>query len=137
MAVKKENKDFTPATGKRKSAIARVRIMKDNSKGIKITINDKDYKEYLNYIEWQEEILKPLKLAGRENINISIKTHGGGVRGQVDAIRHGIAKALLATDEELRTSLRKEGFLTRDSRIKERKKPGLRKARRAPQWSKR
>lgn len=137
MAVKKENKDFIPATGKRKSAIARVRIMKDNAKGIKITINEKDYKEYLNYIEWQEEILKPLKLAGRENISISIKVHGGGTRGQVDAIRHGISKALLASDEELRTSFRKEGFLTRDSRIKERKKPGLRKARRAPQWSKR
>ena len=82
-------------------------------------------------------ILKPLNLTGRDNIAISIKVQGGGTRGQVDAIRHGISRALLKTDEELRTTLRKEGLLTRDDRRKERKKPGLRKARRAPQWSKR
>jgi len=137
MAVKKENKDYIPAVGKRKRAIARVRIIKDNAKGVKITVNDKDYKEYLPYFQWQELILKPLQLVGRDNITISIKVEGGGIKGQVDAIRHGIAKALLKTDEELRTTLRKDGLLTRDSRIKERKKPGLRKARRAPQWSKR
>lgn len=137
MAVKKDNKNYTPAVGKRKSAIARVRILKETAKGVKITINDKDYKEYLNYFQWQEEILKPLKLAGVDKVNISIKIHGGGTKGQVDAIRHGIAKALLKDDEELRATLKKEGLLTRDSRVKERKKPGLKKARRAPQWSKR
>ncbi|MFA6466516.1 MAG: 30S ribosomal protein S9 [Patescibacteria group bacterium] len=137
MAVNKENKDYIPAVGKRKRAIARIRIIKDNAKGIKITINDKDYKEYLPYFQWQELILKPLNLVGRDNITISIKVEGGGIKGQVDAISHGIAKALLKTDEELRATLRKNSLLTRDSRIKERKKPGLRKARRAPQWSKR
>lgn len=137
MAVKKENKEYIPAVGKRKRAIARVRIIKNNAKGLKITINDKDYKEYLPYFQWQNLILKPLKLVGRDNITISIKVQGGGIKGQVDAIRHGISRALLKTDEELRTTLRKEELLTRDDRRKERKKPGLRKARRAPQWSKR
>jgi len=137
MAVKKDNKDYTPAVGKRKRAIARVRIINTNAKGLKITVNDKDYKEYLPYFQWQELILKPLKLAGRDNITISVKVQGGGVKGQVDAIRHAISRALLKTDAELRTTLKKEGLLTRDDRKKERKKPGLRKARRAPQWSKR
>jgi small subunit ribosomal protein S9 len=137
MAINKENKEYIPATGKRKRAIARIRIIKDNARGIKITINSKDYKEYLPYFQWQELILKPLNLVGRDNITISIKVEGGGIKGQVDAISHGIAKALLKTDEELRATLRKNSLLTRDSRIKERKKPGLRKARRAPQWSKR
>ena len=137
MAIKKENKEYIPAVGKRKRAIARVRIIKNNVKGLKITINDKDYKEYLPYFQWQELVLKPLKLVGRDNITISVKVQGGGIKGQVDAIKHGIAKALLKTDEELRTTLRKEDLLTRDDRRKERKKPGLKKARRAPQWSKR
>ena len=137
MAVKKEHKDYISAVGKRKRAVARVRIIKGNVKGIKITVNDKDYKEYLPYTQWQELILKPLNLTGRDNIAISIKVQGGGVRCQVGAISHGISRALLKTDEELRATLRKEGLLTRDDRRKERKKPGLRKARRAPQWSKR
>ena len=137
MAVKKENKDYIPAVGKRKRAIARIRIIKDNAKGVKITVNDKDYKEYLPYFQWQELVLKPLKLVGRDNITISIRVAGGGIKGQVDAIKHGIARALIKTDEDLRPNLKKEGFLTRDSRRKERKKPGLKKARRAPQWSKR
>jgi len=137
MGKKTENKDYTPAVGKRKCAVARVRILKQSAKGINIIINDKDYKVYLPYQDWQETVLKPLKVVGQDNIALSIKVHGGGTKGQVEAIRHGISRALLKIDEELRTTLRKEGLLTRDSRIKERKKPGLRKARRAPQWSKR
>ena len=78
-----------------------------------------------------------MKLVGRDNITISIRVAGGGIKGQVDAIKHGIARALLKTDEDLRATLKKEGLLTRDARKKERKKPGLKKARRAPQWSKR
>lgn len=136
MAVKENNK-YTPAVGRRKSAIARVRILKETAKGIKIVVNEKDYKEYFPYFEWQETVLKPLKTVGRDNVSISIKIQGGGPKGQVDAVAHGIARALLKEDEELRATLRKEGLLTRDSRVKERKKPGLRKARRAPQWSKR
>jgi len=133
----KENNKYTPTVGKRKSAVARVRLMKEQGKGIKITVNEKDYKEYFPYFEWQEMVEKPLKAVGYDNAIVSIKIHGGGPKGQVDAVAHGIARALVAQDEELRTTLRKEGLLTRDSRIKERKKPGLRKARRAPQWSKR
>ena len=89
------------------------------------------------YNEWQEIVLRPLRTVGEDNISLSVKVHGGGIKGQAEAIRHGISRALLKTNEELRTTLRKEGLLTRDSRVKERKKPGLRKARRAPQWSKR
>lgn len=131
------NKDYIPAVGKRKSAVARVRILSEKVNSIKITINDQDYKDYLPYFEWQSEILKPLELTGQDKVAISIRVQGGGKKGQVDSIRHGISKALLEVNEEFRTVLKKEGLLTRDSRIKERKKPGLRKARRAPQWSKR
>jgi small subunit ribosomal protein S9 len=137
MTKDKDNKDYIPAVGRRKTAIARVRILNKNVKGIEITVNGKDYKEYFPYFEWQEALLAPIKVAGRENIAISIKVLGGGQRGQAEGVRHGIARALLISDEELRPNLRKEGFLTRDSRRKERKKPGLKKARRAPQWSKR
>ena len=129
--------NYTPAVGKRKRAIARIRVLHKNTKGIKIIINDKDYKDYLPYFEWQNIILEPLELTGQDNINITIKIFGGGIKGQVDAIKHGIAKALLKNDEELRSTLKKAGLLTRDSRKKERKKPGLKKARKAPQWSKR
>ncbi|MDD5749532.1 MAG: 30S ribosomal protein S9 [Patescibacteria group bacterium] len=137
MAKKTENKDYVPAVGKRKSAVARVRVLKQSAKGINITINGRDYKEYFAYKDWQDFLLKPLKAIGQNDVALSIKVHGGGLKGQIDAIRNGIAKAFLKDNEELRTTLRKEGFLTRDSRVKERKKPGLRKARRAPQWSKR
>lgn len=135
--VKTDNKNFIPSVGKRKSAIARVRVLHDKVNDTKITINGKDYKEYFNYFEWQDLLLKPLKAVGKEKIAISVMVKGGGSRGQLDAIKHGIARALLIMDENFRATLRKEGLLTRDSRIKERKKPGLKKARRAPQWSKR
>lgn len=137
MARKTDHKDYVSAVGKRKSAVASVRILKQSSKGLSIIVNGKDYKEYLPYKDWQDIVLKPLKTVGQDNITLSVKVHGGGIKGQVEAIRHGISRALLKSDEELRTTLRKEGLLTRDSRKKERKKPGLRKARRAPQWSKR
>ena len=78
-----------------------------------------------------------MKKVGQDKVSISVKVHGGGPKGQAEAIRHGISRALLKLDEELRPTLKKEGFLTRDARRKERKKPGLKKARKAPQWSKR
>lgn len=131
------DKNYTPAVGKRKTAIARVRLLADKVQGINIIVNDKDYKQYFPYFEDQENILKPLKLVGIEHMSISIKVHGGGLKGQVDAVKHGISRALLKTDEDYRATLKKEGLLTRDSRKKERKKPGLKKARKAPQWSKR
>ena len=129
--------NYTPSVGKRKRAIARIRVLNKSTKGINIIVNDKDYREYFPYFEWQNIILEPLKLTGKDNISITIKIYGGGIKGQVDAIKHGIAKALLKDDEELRVTLKKAGLLTRDSRKKERKKPGLKKARKAPQWSKR
>lgn len=135
MTEKKHN--YTAAVGKRKRAIARVRILDEHGSGIKITVNDRDYKEYFPYFEWQEAIVKPVKLVGKDKIAISVKVQGGGVKAQADAVRHGISRALLKDDETLRATLRKEGLLTRDARKKERKKPGLKKARKAPQWSKR
>ncbi len=132
-----KSKSIVFSIGRRKSAIARVRILAEKANDIVITINKKDYKIYLPYFEWQQSLLSPLKVTGHDKINISVMVKGGGIKGQVDAIKHGIAKALLKMDENYRAALRKEGLLTRDSRIKERKKPGLKKARRAPQWSKR
>jgi len=134
---KSRGNDYIPAVGRRKTAVARVRLLNDRVNSVKIVINGKDYKEYLPYFQWQEEVLAPLVKTGRDKISISIKVSGGGLKGQLGAIKHGIARALLKSDEELRTTLKKEGLLTRDSRRKERKKPGLKKARRAPQWSKR
>jgi len=137
MSEETKSKSFIFAIGRRKSAIARVRILAEKGSDITITINKKDYKIYLPYFEWQQNLLAPLKITGHDKINISVMVKGGGVKGQMEAIKHGIAKALLKMDENYRAALRKEGLLTRDSRIKERKKPGLKKARRAPQWSKR
>ena len=137
MAHKKTNKDYIPAVGKRKTSIARVRLLHDKVNSIKIIINEKDYTEYLPYFELQNIVLEPLKKVDQDKVSISVKVHGGGPKGQAEAIRHGISRALLKLDEELRPTLKKEGFLTRDARRKERKKPGLKKARKAPQWSKR
>ncbi len=133
--IKKEA--YVPAVGRRKTAIARVRILDKKVTGIQITVNGKDYKEYFPYFEWQDQVLEPLRVAGRENIAITVKVQGGGQRGQAEGVRHGIARALLEADEALKPNLRAEGLLTRDDRKKERKKPGLKRARRAPQWSKR
>ena len=129
--------DYLFAVGKRKSATARVRMyLKENSNEIKI--NGKDFKTYFPYFEWQNIVELPLKkvnLWGKHLITIHVK--GGGVKAQAEAVRHGLAKLLLGFDETWRKTLRSEGWLTRDPREKERKKPGLKRARRAPQWQKR
>jgi len=125
------------AVGRRKTAIARVRLHAKDSRG-DIQINEKDYKEIFPDFEFQKIIEEPLKkvnLFGK--YFISIKVRGGGKRGQAEAVRHGIARAILKLDESLKKTLRSAGYLTRDSRKKERKKPGLKRARRAPQWAKR
>jgi small subunit ribosomal protein S9 len=124
------------AVGRRKCAVAQVRVY-PGGKG-NIVINNKDLKVYFPPFEFQNTILSPLKLAGQDSaVDVSVKVKGGGKRGQADSIRHGIARALLLLDKDYRKSLRKAGFLTRDARVKERKKPGLKRARRAPQWAKR
>ena len=129
--------DFVRAVGRRKSAVAQVRLYL-KGKG-KIEINQKDYKEYFPYFELNQKITAPLKAVGkRNNFDYTIKVKGGGALGQAEACCLGIARTLVKFNEEDYTkTLRAKGFLTRDPRIKERKKPGLKKARRAPQWQKR
>lgn len=122
--------------GKRKTAVARVRIY-PNGKG-NITVNDKPVEEFIKTSTGHHVIKSPLKLTGLiKTFDISVKVNGGGTSAQNDAIRHGISRALLEYNDTLRGTLKKAGFLTRDARVKERKKPGLKRARRAPQFSKR
>lgn len=136
IVVKKKGDKYHYAVGRRKRAIATVRLHKTGDG--KITINNREFKDYFPYVEYREIILTPLRLTGQEKKgDITIKVKGGGPRGQVDAISLGIARALLESDVEYRAALKKAGFLSRDSRKKERKKPGLKRARRAPQWKKR
>lgn len=122
-------------TGRRKSSIARVRLVPGNGN---VTINNKDLTDYLSYETLRTEVKRPLELTDTlSKYDVIATVKGGGFTGQAGALRHGIARALVNSDEELRGPLKKAGFLTRDSRMKERKKYGLKKARRAPQFSKR
>lgn len=123
------------AVGKRKTAIARVRLYQDG-KG-EFTVNELPLKKYLSGLQI-ENSMAALALTGNKTaFDVEAKVVGGGKSAQSDAIRHGISRALLLFNPELRHELKQAGFLRRDSRIKERKKPGLHKARRAPQFSKR
>ena len=124
------------AVGRRKTAVARTRLIKSGAG--KVIVNDKELQNYFPLKGLQDMILKPLEVAGvRDKIDISIKVAGGGPQGQARACQHGIARALLVLDKDYRATLKPEGFLKRDPRRKERKKPGLKRARRAPQWAKR
>lgn len=123
------------ATGKRKESIARVRLTPGNGK---ITVNQRDFNAYFSSDAQKTMIVEPLKLTGTESAyDVLSDIVGGGISGQAGALRHGISKALLEVNGEFRQILKPEGFLTRDSRIKERKKYGLKKARKRPQFSKR
>ena len=122
-------------TGRRKSSVARVRLYPGTGK---ITINDRDIDDYFGLETLKLIVRQPLVLTQTgEKLDVVFRVGGGGVTGQAGAIRHGIARALLQYDENLRPALKKAGFLTRDPRMKERKKYGLKGARRAPQFSKR
>jgi small subunit ribosomal protein S9 len=122
-------------TGRRKSAVARVILT--NGTG-KITINTRDFETYLPLPATRLEMIQPLQLTEkRETFDVSVNVNGGGISAQAGAIRLGISRALIKIVPELRTILKKAGLLTRDSRCVERKKYGLKKARRAPQFSKR
>ena len=121
-------------TGRRKSAVARVRI--SPGKG-KMTVNSRDYKDYFGRTIDQKIVEKPFEILESSDYDILASVHGGGLSGQAGAIRHGISRALLEANADLRPVLKKAGLLTRDSREKERKKYGLRGARRAFQFSKR
>ncbi|MBN2087255.1 30S ribosomal protein S9 [Candidatus Peregrinibacteria bacterium] len=131
----KRKGNYFYANGKRKTSVARVRLY-ENGKG-DIIINNKPAEDYL-FGSLIGNIKAPLKLANAlKQFDVTALVIGGGVSSQSDAIRHGISKALLEYDPELRKVLKSAGFLTRDSRVKERKKPGLKRARRSPQWAKR
>jgi len=122
-------------TGRRKKAIARVRLLPGDGK---ITINKRDIDDYFGLETLKMTVRQPLVLTETiGKFDVIANVHGGGFTGQAGAIRHGIARALLKADEELKGVLKKAGFLTRDPRMKERKKYGLKAARRAPQFSKR
>jgi len=122
-------------TGRRKKSVARVRLMPGEGN---ITINGRDIDEYFGLETLKLIVRQPLVLTETlGKFDVIANVHGGGFTGQAGAIRHGIARALIKADEELRPALKKAGFLTRDPRMKERKKYGLKAARRAPQFSKR
>ena len=128
-------KEYIYATGKRKSSIARVNIIPGTGK---ITVNKKDINEVFGLDTLRAVIMKPFNVANMiEKYDVEATVHGGGFSGQAGAIAHGIAKALSTVDLETRTVLKRNGLLTRDSRVKERRKYGLKKARKAPQFSKR
>ena len=122
-------------TGRRKCAVARVRLYPGNGT---IEINGRPYMDALPRKNLQERVRQPLEVAEMsDKFNVIAKINGGGVSGWADALAHGTARALVAYDEKLRTVMRKAGLLTRDPRVKERKKYGLKRARKAPQYTKR
>jgi small subunit ribosomal protein S9 len=122
-------------TGRRKKSIARVRLVPGDGR---IVINGRDMDDYFGLETLKAIVKQPLALTETtDRYDVLVTVEGGGFTGQAGAIRHGVARALLKVDPELRPTLKKAGFLTRDPRMKERKKYGLKKARRAPQFSKR
>ncbi len=132
----KEKDKYIYGTGGRKEATVQLRLFPDGQG--KFLVNDKDYMKYFPYFEFQKIVTMPLEQLGLKNkFDIIVKVKGGGTRGQAEAIRYALSHSLVKFNTNFRKSLKKLKFLTRDSRIKERKKPGLKKARRAPQWQKR
>ncbi|MBO4693908.1 MAG: 30S ribosomal protein S9 [Clostridia bacterium] len=130
-----EGKPYFYGTGRRKSSVARVRVYKGTGK---VTINERDIDDYFGLETLKLIVRQPLAVTENTGkFDIVCRVAGGGVTGQAGAIRHGIARALLQADENFRPALKKAGLLTRDPRMKERKKYGLKGARRAPQFSKR
>lgn len=123
------------ATGRRKQSIARVRLVPGNGQ---VTINNKPMEEYFGLGTLRLIVNQPLELTNTtDKYDVLVNVHGGGLSGQAGAIKHGIARALVKADENLKADIKKAGFLTRDARVKERKKYGLKKARKAPQFRKR
>jgi small subunit ribosomal protein S9 len=126
---------YNEGNGRRKTSTARVRLASGSGK---LTVNDKPAEEYFTRFGDMKSILAPLEAAGlQDKLDVTIKVQGGGVTGQTEAVRNGLARALVAMDAELRPAMRAGGFMTRDARAKERKKPGLKRARKAPTYTKR
>jgi small subunit ribosomal protein S9 len=135
MATKAENK-YIEAVGRRKTAVARARITP--AERTAVTVNDKDAKVYFPTEILHVTALEPfLKVTLPSQFVVTVHVRGGGIAGQATAVRHAISRAILEYDPSLRGALKKEGFLKRDPRAKERRKFGLKKARKSPQWSKR
>jgi small subunit ribosomal protein S9 len=143
-AAKKEVKKKIPkplryleAVGRRKTAVARVRLFTQGGGG-EILINEKPYKNYFPNLDLQQIVSASLKkMKALDRFKVLVKVKGGGFHAQAEAVRHGIARALVEFNPDFRKRLRKAGYLTRDARMRERKKFGLKRARRAPQWQKR
>lgn len=130
-----EKQVYVFATGRRKTSIANIRLFEGTGKNM---VNKKPLENYFNFEFYRDEILKPLEMTGNKKNKFFIaNVSGGGIFSQAQAIRHGLSTALSKESQEIRKILKKNGFLTRDDRKKERKKPGLKRARRAPQWAKR
>jgi small subunit ribosomal protein S9 len=126
---------YYEGVGRRKRAVARVRLYPGDGE---VVINGKALDEYFGRPQDWQDVLAPIALTGNEKrFNLSVLVNGGGITGQAEAIRHGVSRALLDADPGLKQLLRRAGFLTRDPREKERKKPGLKRARKAPQYTKR
>lgn len=136
MAVKTNKERYIEAIGRRKTAAARVRLFKSSRESY--IVNDKELAEYFPVAVLQSVVKDPFVKADLpQKFTVSAHIQGGGISAQAEALRHGIARALVKHDPELRGQLKKAGFLKRDPREKERRKFGLKKARKAPQWSKR
>ena len=140
--VAKKKKKYFEAVGRRKTAVARVRLFATSpiqsvAEG-NLIINDKPPKDFLLTPELQQVVEAPLRrLKSLNRFGVTVRVKGGGIRGQAEAIQHGLSRTLILFDPNFRKKLKKAGYLTRDPRKKERKKYGLKKARRAPQWRKR
>ncbi len=135
MTPSDSKRSYFYSVGKRKTSVARVRLFSDGSGEVKV--NGKKLKEYFAGLQI-ENAVAPLALTGQKaSCDVEAEVEGGGKSSQSDALRHGISRSLLLLNPELRSDLKRAGFLRRDARIKERKKPGLKRARRAPQWQKR
>lgn len=133
---KKEKSSFFEAVGRRKTAIARIRLQLGDIKDS--VVNNKPLDKYFPSPELQQIVFSPLEKMGcQDKLNVTVKVKGGGLHSQAEALRHGISRALVEFNSELHNKLKKLGFLTRDPRMRERKKFGLKRARRAPQWTKR
>jgi small subunit ribosomal protein S9 len=137
--AKKETGKYFYAVGRRKTSVAQVRLFEnDKATDNDIIINDKKMKDYFPTISLQNNLLAPLKAVGMHNkFTMTVLVRGGGVTGQVEAVRLGISRALVVFNAELKKTLKDLGLMTRDAREVERKKAGLKKARKAPQWAKR
>jgi small subunit ribosomal protein S9 len=130
-----EKQAYYYGTGRRKSAVAQVRLFPGNGA---IIVNGMPYEELFTRLEHRQAVMQPLLVSDSAGkYNATVKVAGGGISGQSGAISHGIARALVRADESLKPALRQHGLLTRDSRVKERKKAGLKRARKAPQYTKR